>query len=293
MHVTTAAPSTCGATGLVYLNNRYHDPELGRFISVDPLVDMTRDVYGYGNNNPIRYSDPTGLCASTPAEGAACFGTPAIYAQGNQMAADGAGQSEIAGYYMSQPSINKPGTHYSQLAGLAYNALWRTAPGAYKPPVRQLGYNYRWKLFAGTPEDAAALFARFRANPGLYFPFQVNVASCGGDCSVPISEGNVLALAGDEHSYVIGDVSVESAGGNSFRFLALPGQDREGGTIEFRIFEEDGHVYLQNIAVVVPGSSEALVPTATEFAGKSLWALMAAAFRCEHAYAGQEQHRRC
>jgi RHS repeat-associated protein len=44
-----------------YLNNRYHDPTLGRFTSVDPLVSVTHDAYGYGNNNPITYSDPSGL----------------------------------------------------------------------------------------------------------------------------------------------------------------------------------------------------------------------------------------
>ena len=47
--------------GLVYLNNRYHDPTLGTFISVDPLVTTTGQPYTYGNANPITYSDPTGL----------------------------------------------------------------------------------------------------------------------------------------------------------------------------------------------------------------------------------------
>jgi RHS repeat-associated protein len=50
-------------TGLDYLNARSYDPTLGRFISVDPLVSITYDAYGYGNNSPISYSDPTGLCA--------------------------------------------------------------------------------------------------------------------------------------------------------------------------------------------------------------------------------------
>jgi RHS repeat-associated protein len=50
-------------TGLTYLNNRYYDPTTARFISVDPLVDMTRDAYGYAGNNPITMSDPTGLVA--------------------------------------------------------------------------------------------------------------------------------------------------------------------------------------------------------------------------------------
>ena len=48
-----------------YLNNRYHDPTLGRFISVDPLIDRTRDAYGYASNNPITFADPTGLEAGS------------------------------------------------------------------------------------------------------------------------------------------------------------------------------------------------------------------------------------
>jgi RHS repeat-associated protein len=51
------------ANGLVYLNNRYHDPTLGHFISVDPLVGKTGQPYLYGDGNPPTLSDPTGLFA--------------------------------------------------------------------------------------------------------------------------------------------------------------------------------------------------------------------------------------
>jgi hypothetical protein len=45
----------------IILNNRYHDPTLGRFISVDPTVATTREAYLYSHNNPITYADPSGL----------------------------------------------------------------------------------------------------------------------------------------------------------------------------------------------------------------------------------------
>jgi len=48
--------------GLVYLNNRYHDPQLGAFISVDPLVGQTGMPYLYGDGSPVTLSDPSGLC---------------------------------------------------------------------------------------------------------------------------------------------------------------------------------------------------------------------------------------
>ena len=47
--------------GLVYLNNRYHDPTLGHFISVDPLVGQTGMPYLYANGSPATLSDPSGL----------------------------------------------------------------------------------------------------------------------------------------------------------------------------------------------------------------------------------------
>ncbi len=46
----------------MFLNNRYHDPTLGTFISVDPLVRMTGEPYIYASGNPTTLSDPTGLC---------------------------------------------------------------------------------------------------------------------------------------------------------------------------------------------------------------------------------------
>ena len=53
-------------TGLVCLGQRYYDPRLGRFISPDVLAPGVYQVdswnrYCYGHNNPLRYTDPSGL----------------------------------------------------------------------------------------------------------------------------------------------------------------------------------------------------------------------------------------
>ncbi|MEU8134954.1 RHS repeat domain-containing protein [Streptodolium elevatio] len=52
------------STGLTHLGAREYDPGLGRFISVDPIIDITDPLqmqgYGYANNNPVSLSDPTG-----------------------------------------------------------------------------------------------------------------------------------------------------------------------------------------------------------------------------------------
>nr|WP_281286979.1 RHS repeat-associated core domain-containing protein [Nonomuraea turkmeniaca] len=53
------------STGLDYLSARYYDPAIGKFVSTDPLLDLSKpqwtNPYSYGGNNPIGASDPTGL----------------------------------------------------------------------------------------------------------------------------------------------------------------------------------------------------------------------------------------
>lgn len=57
-------------TGLYYYGARFYDPVVGRFMSADPLWvqqpeeglgrPQVLNMYAYGNNNPTRYTDPTG-----------------------------------------------------------------------------------------------------------------------------------------------------------------------------------------------------------------------------------------
>lgn len=49
-------------TGLIYLRNRYYDPEIGRFTQEDPAKDGL-NWYAYCGNNPIAFVDPSGLTA--------------------------------------------------------------------------------------------------------------------------------------------------------------------------------------------------------------------------------------
>jgi RHS repeat-associated protein len=48
--------------GLFYMRARYYDPEVGRFISKDPIGLLGGlNMYAYVQNNPINYIDPWGL----------------------------------------------------------------------------------------------------------------------------------------------------------------------------------------------------------------------------------------
>ncbi|MBL1293435.1 MAG: hypothetical protein COB61_006155, partial [Thiotrichales bacterium] len=52
--------------GLIHMNGRVYDPELGRFLSADPNVQapfnpQNLNRYSYVNNNPLSYTDPSGF----------------------------------------------------------------------------------------------------------------------------------------------------------------------------------------------------------------------------------------
>ncbi len=53
------------SSGLSYFGARYYSPELGQFMSVDPVAPITGNIhhfnrYAYANNNPSKYIDPDG-----------------------------------------------------------------------------------------------------------------------------------------------------------------------------------------------------------------------------------------
>jgi RHS repeat-associated protein len=50
-------------TGLYYVNARYYNPNLGRFLQTDPIgLQGGRNLYAYTNNDPLGLVDRTGLC---------------------------------------------------------------------------------------------------------------------------------------------------------------------------------------------------------------------------------------
>jgi RHS repeat-associated protein len=67
------APQTAGsdpgyngsdaAGGLVYMRNRWYDPNTGRFTQQDPIgYAGGSNLYGYTGGDPVSFSDPYGLC---------------------------------------------------------------------------------------------------------------------------------------------------------------------------------------------------------------------------------------
>ena len=52
-------------TGLIHVGARSYDPSTGRFLSVDPILatgdNQQINGYVYAYNNPVTFTDPTGL----------------------------------------------------------------------------------------------------------------------------------------------------------------------------------------------------------------------------------------
>jgi RHS repeat-associated protein len=60
------------AAGLMYYRARYYNPAWGRFVSEDPIgIAGGTNLYGYANQNPVNFGDPSGQFA---------FVVPFIYA---------------------------------------------------------------------------------------------------------------------------------------------------------------------------------------------------------------------
>jgi RHS repeat-associated protein len=81
-----------GDSGIIHMNGRAYDPELGRFMSVDPIITMpdngqSLNPYSYVMNNPLKYTDPSGYTFGSTAEecGESSLCESATYSGGTTM----------------------------------------------------------------------------------------------------------------------------------------------------------------------------------------------------------------
>lgn len=103
--------------GLINMNGRMYDPVLGRFLSVDPIVQrmgnsQSLNGYSYCVNNPLKYSDPSGYALQTMKD--LYYGVGSFYYRGGiySMGEDG------WEYY--QPTLNGL---MSRSSDISYGAL--------------------------------------------------------------------------------------------------------------------------------------------------------------------------
>jgi RHS repeat-associated protein len=50
-------------SAMVYMQARYYDPAIGRFLSIDPITPQAGEFnrYSYGKSNPLGWNDPSGM----------------------------------------------------------------------------------------------------------------------------------------------------------------------------------------------------------------------------------------
>jgi RHS repeat-associated protein len=71
---------TEAATGLYFMQARYYDPAVGRFISRDPTnADPSRSAYIYAADNPVTDLDPSGSYAVADGGGGSSYTPPSAY----------------------------------------------------------------------------------------------------------------------------------------------------------------------------------------------------------------------
>ena len=102
-------------TGLTYMQQRYYDPRIGMFLSVDPVTAYSDPIgqfhrYRYANNNPYRFTDPDGRWAED-----LVIGVPSIimgaksFANNVQEGNAGAAVAEAVGVVVDAAAILTPG----------------------------------------------------------------------------------------------------------------------------------------------------------------------------------------
>ena len=114
-------------TGLYYLQSRYYNPEIGRFISADTYVSTGQGILGnnmfaYCNNNPIMFADPTGECLLTAIIIGAIAGAVIGGAIGGTVAYNSAKSSGLEGsdlFWATASGVGKGALIGSALGSLA------------------------------------------------------------------------------------------------------------------------------------------------------------------------------
>uniref|UniRef100_UPI0026265525 RHS repeat-associated core domain-containing protein n=1 Tax=Ilumatobacter sp. TaxID=1967498 RepID=UPI0026265525 len=184
-------------TGLVYLHHRHHDPTLGTFTSVDPLVAITGEAYIYGSANPVSFSDPDGLCTGRTcnaednqavrdaqrrrfAEWEAALLEAESRGHGGDVRAQGFFIARVLDAYHDSVGIsiaNQSGASFEIGCAIPGGLPDLCRPGMNPKPVGELKYGTPWSEEAGQRQ-----LSGYRATPGV----EVNRAEFG-------SAGSTLA----------------------------------------------------------------------------------------------------
>ncbi len=244
---------------LSYLNNRHHDPTLGAFISVDPLVTTTGQPYIYGAANPITYSDRDGL---QPCAFSACpDGIPVVQN----------GESDHRAWRWTRLNEAVPKSLARELFELDRPdgplPSWGL-PGNPEGSTKR-HYAHTYEITEGSAAETLA--SVFVENCSVVFPIP--------GCSSGFVEGDTLNLRQEFGPYTQSfPVEVANVGGSVVRFISLPGHpEGVGREIQFRFVEFGGATYLK-VDAWGPGSALTELPIVSNLnyaVAESAWSSLA------------------
>lgn len=165
--------------GLIHMNGRMYDPQLGRFLSPDnfiqdPFNTQNYNRYGYVLNNPLMYIDPSGESFF----GTIWEGIKGIGGFIGSIATDIArflgwtgGEEYVYGYPVGEPPTPKMNTNNSNIASSASRPSLRESrggPGPWKNRLSQYwdGYKTGYKgYFTGIKDGVVNYWDRLTNDP--------------------------------------------------------------------------------------------------------------------------------
>ncbi len=180
---------------LTYMGARWYDPEIGRFLSIDPASvagniisnPMMFNRYAYANNNPYKYVDPDGRDPS-----------------GFALAREG-----IREIKRTNPELHARGSRYAAYAGAAIVlpvVIWEVGLAAFTNPITTM------EIAAGLSETGVAFTATSKIITSTQFTSIVDevVKLSNGKIRVAVEEANKAGLNQAQVIEVIKQVTEET-----------------------------------------------------------------------------------
>jgi RHS repeat-associated protein len=201
-----------GNTGLVYMQQRYYDPIVGRFLSVDPVTTdaSTGDSfsrYAYAYNNPLKFVDPDGRYSTD-----ACVNNPGATCES----------------YTAPPTPKTPDTSTPSATGTGSVA---TASGSQRGRLRWV-----FAVVGGVVERVGWQDPKHQTGPNSGFGFRVYISIGDGvsDIYAHMDPSTVSVGVGERvaQGQYIGMYADPSNGMATGPHLHFERRDRSGSSIE-------------------------------------------------------------
>ncbi|WP_432592893.1 RHS repeat-associated core domain-containing protein [Stenotrophomonas maltophilia] len=193
------------ATGLSYMQQRYYDPDLGRFLSVDPVTMYGNgdwrhfNAYAYGFNSPYTFKDPDGRCPICPALFGAAGGMAVDYG--------------IQKYMNPGKPINKTELAIAGVAGVITGGTGGLAVGALARGTISIGQVVAIQATVGAATGVAGTAAQGAIEGTPVTSAQLGLSAVGG---------SVGSLAGSGIGKLAGDFSQASTQGAVSNMMKAP-----------------------------------------------------------------------